>query len=125
MMGVLIKGIDMPTDGCRSCMFVNRKWHGDICPFLKKEVTGNVERGGFQTDCPLVPVPPHGDLIERNALGIRDAEKEAYEAYLREKGEFFAEEPVLEYMRGRLEGLTDASGRVRFAPTIIPAEEGE
>ena len=70
-----------------------------------------------------VPVPPHGRLIDADALGIRDAEKQAYEAYLREKGEFFTEEPLLEYMRGRLEGLTDACGRVRFAPTIIPAEE--
>lgn len=61
---LMIKGMEMPKDGCRDCIFVNRKWHGDVCPILKREVTGNVERGGFQTDCPLVPVPKHGRLIE-------------------------------------------------------------
>lgn len=55
MSDLIIKGMEMPKDGCRDCIFVNRKWHGDVCPILKREVTGNVERGGFQTDCPLVP----------------------------------------------------------------------
>lgn len=63
-MSVLIRGMEMPKDGCRDCIFVNRKWHGDVCPILKREVSGNVVRGGFQTDCPLVPVRPHGRLIE-------------------------------------------------------------
>lgn len=72
-----------------------------------------------------VSVPPHGRLIDADKLGIRDAEKQAYEAYLRERGEDFIEEPLLEYLRGRSEGLTQASGHVRFAPTIIPASEGE
>ena len=78
-MSILIKGVEMPKDGCRDCIFVNRKWHGDVCPFLKIEVTGNVERGGFQTNCPLVPVSAHGDLIDRDALkvSIAFAEKTA------------------------------------------------
>ena len=67
-MSVLIRGMEMPKDGCRDCIFVNRKWHGDVCPILKREVTGNVERGGFQTDCPLVPVPSHGRLIDADAF---------------------------------------------------------
>lgn len=77
-MSILIKGMEMPTDGCKDCIFVNRKWHGDICPILKREVSGNVERGGFQTDCPLVPVPPHGRLIDANALEA-DTEWDDYE----------------------------------------------
>lgn len=71
----------------------------------------------------MVEIPPHGRLVDADKLGIRDAEKQAYEAYLREKGEDFIEEPIIEYHRGYLEGLTHASGLVRFAPTIIPAEE--
>ena len=68
-MGVYVKGMKMPKDGCRDCILVNRKWHGDVCPILKREVTGNVERGGFQTDCPLIKVPePHGRLIDADAV---------------------------------------------------------
>ena len=68
-MSILINGMEMPKDGCRDCILVNRKWHGDVCPILKREVTGNVERGGFQTDCPLIKVPePHGRLIDADAV---------------------------------------------------------
>lgn len=74
----------------------------------------------------IISVPPHGRLIDADKLGIRDAEKQAYEAYLQEKCEDFIEEPLLEYLRGRSGGLTQASSYVRFAPTIIPAsEEGD
>lgn len=69
-MSIFIK-MDMPKNGCKDCIFINRKWHGDICPILKREVSGNVERGGFQSDCPLVEVPePHGRLIDADALRL-------------------------------------------------------
>lgn len=69
---------------------------------------------------------PHGRLIDVDKLGIRDEEKQAYDALQKEKGEFFTEETLIEYLRGRCDGLIHASGLVRFAPTIIPAsEEGE
>lgn len=110
-MAVLIEGMEMPKDGCLDCIFVNRKWHGDICSILKREVTVNVERGGFQTDCPLVPVPPHG-LIDRERIldsirielaqvnAVNDMED--YDSWMR----------VFDY--------------VRKFPTVIPAsEEGE
>ena len=117
-MSVYIKGMEMPKS-CGQCLSIG--WH-----YVFECRLDDVEEGERLPDCPLTPVPPHGRLIDADALGIRDAEKQAYEAYLREKGEFFIEEPLLEYMRGRLEGLTDACGRVRFAPTIIPADkEGE
>ena len=47
--------------------------------------------------CPLVPVPPHGDLIDRDALVRDNGIKEIPEYY----------------------------EVVRDAPTIIPAEDGE
>ena len=109
-MSILIKGMEMPKDGCKDCIFVNRKWLGDVCQILKREVTGNVERGGFETGCPLVPVPPHG-LIDReqilDSIRIELAQANAvndmedYDAWMR----------VFDY--------------VRKFPTIIPAEEGE
>lgn len=112
-MGVYIKGMEMPTDGCKGCIFVNRKWLGDICPFLKRDVSGNVERGGFQTDCPLIPVPPHGRLIDAGELerkigeNIDKAKSMGQGAY----GWWYA--------------CNVAEDFVLSAPTIIPAEEGE
>lgn len=112
-MSVYIKGFPLPNN-CGACP-LRLAWCRERIYMVTRP-----ER------CPLIPVPEHGRLIDGDKLGIREAEKQAYEAYLREKAEFFREEPLLEYMRGRLEGLTDASGRVRFAPTIIPAsKEGE
>ena len=107
MSDILIKGVEMPKDGCRGCVFVNRKWHGDICPFLKREVSGNVERGGFQTDCPLVSVPKHGRLIDADALysHIKEEQKACGRSY-----ECWTECQV-------------ALGFVNGAPTIIPPKE--
>ena len=79
-MSILIEGMKMPTNGCQDCKFVNHKWHGDICPFLKREVTGNVERGGSQTDCPLIPVPQHGRLIDADAL-VEDLKHQCEEVF--------------------------------------------
>lgn len=67
-MGIYIKNMKMPEEGCKDCLFVKRKGVFDICPFLKREVDGNVERGGKPLGCPLVPVPPHGRLIDADKM---------------------------------------------------------
>ena len=68
-MDVLIKGMKMPKEGCKDCLLVKRKGVFDICPFLKREVDGNVERGGKPLACPLIEVPtPHGRLIDGDML---------------------------------------------------------
>lgn len=102
MADILIRGIEMPKDGCRDCIFVNRKWRGDVCPILKREVTGNVERGGFQTDCPILPLPEvHGRLIDADALRPAFA-KATWE---------FRDGYTFEWL-------------LAHAPTIVPAEGG-
>lgn len=65
-MSVLIKGMKMPKEGCKDCPLVKRGRVFDICPLLKREVNGNVERGGKPYGCPLVELPDHGDLIDRD-----------------------------------------------------------
>lgn len=124
--GIYIPGMEMPKN-CYECPIRRRRGLYIICTVTEDEFSIADENILFYRleNCPLIPVPEHGRLIDADKLGIRDAEKQAYEAYLREKNEFFVEEPLLEYMRGRLEGLTNASGRVRFAPTIIPADRKE
>lgn len=109
-MSIYIDGLEMPKDR-EINLRIDEK--GEVYVY-----------GSYPTELhKAVPVLPHGRLIDADTLGIRDAEKQAYEALQREKGEFFAEETLIEYLRGRCDGLIHASSLVRFAPTIIPAEE--
>ena len=68
-MSVLIKGMEMPKS-CEKCPFciVNRHDRGDdsLCRLINKEVFTFMR--SLPQDCPLVPVPPHGRLIDADAL---------------------------------------------------------
>ena len=59
-MSVLIKGTEKP-DHCLLCF----AFRNGICAVEKKEV---VLSKGVQEWCPLVEIPPHGDLIDRDKL---------------------------------------------------------
>lgn len=67
-MSILIKSLKMPKEGCKDCLLVKRGHVFDICPFLKREVNGNVERGGKPYDCPLVELPDHGRLVDVDVM---------------------------------------------------------
>lgn len=66
-MSVLIKGMKMPTN----CWFCSVKlWDdfgfGYVCPFSGRIVkSGDANR---HEDCPLIELPDHGDLIDRDEL---------------------------------------------------------
>lgn len=113
MAGVYIPGMEMPNGGT---VKIEIGYDADGHPMALTEDYCVYD---------AIPVPDHGRLVDADKLGIRDAEKQAYEAYLRAKGEDFIEEPLIEYHRGYLEGLTHASGMVRFASTVIPADREE
>ena len=78
-MGVYIKGMEMPAR-CGECKaFVcYKQWAGDrgdcFCGITKSDC----KAGAQNADCPLVPVPPHGDLIDRREA-IIDANERAYD----------------------------------------------
>lgn len=56
-MGVYIKGMEMPTS-CRACLYSRTDIRNvDWCVLTEKDLP---------CDCPLVPVPSHGDLIDRD-----------------------------------------------------------
>ena len=58
-MSVLIKGVEMPTS-CRACMFSRTDIRNvDWCVLTEKDLP---------CDCPIVPIPPHGRLIDADAL---------------------------------------------------------
>ena len=94
-MGVYIKGMEMPTS-CGVCPLMRTVEYEEICPLLGQYAC----RYDRNEDCPLVPVPPHGRLVDADALG--------YFPY------------NMDFCDGG-----EADEWVQNAPTIIPAEEGE
>ena len=106
-MGVYIKGMEMPK-GCFECP-MRRKVDPDTIKCLatgerfEETFAGTIETRN-RGNCPLVPIPPHGDLIDRDEL-------------MKHKGNCYDADGHLLYAVG--------TGSIMCAPTIIPAEEGE
>ena len=95
--------MDMPTS-CSTC-----KLFGEYgCPFVGA-VGYALTRGERCEDCPLIPVPDHGDLIERDAL---------IEAMAR-MVPWAITDPTANAF---LDGLSAAYEAIKAAPTIIPAD---
>lgn len=115
-MSILIKGMGMPTS-CIACLLnfgEKRPEYGltICCPYSDGVISWRDKAfdNGRLASCGIVPVPPHGRLIDADALWVeinkicdrRDA--------------------------GIITDLTCCQqllSAVRHAPTIIPAEEGE
>jgi hypothetical protein len=103
-MGVYIKGMETPKS-CRDCRFCCGQANTDygVCAWC--DVDGKARDAYTMQDCPLVPVPPHGRLIDAYAL-VDTLMKLADNEYT---PKVFASWMSYE----------------ENAPTIIPAEEGE
>ena len=94
-MGVYIKGMEMPTS-CHECV----AGYGGCCFVAPAEADGICPDHGRADFCPLVPVPPHGDLVDRD-------------------------EQIERAWRLNLSTRELIEEMLKSAPTIIPAEEGE
>ena len=107
-MGVYIKNMEMPKS-CLNC-FLSRSGCRAVLKRMRAMEAGTWIPANYRhDDCPLVPVPEHGDLIDRDAL-----EKETQKRMLMcNKNDNQFQKPY-EIMRA-----------IALAPTIIPAEEGE
>lgn len=68
-MSVLIKGMELPQN-CYECPFEMVEFY-DFEDHVKCELTGKLT--GINK-CPLVQIPPHGRLIDADALPDRYAE---------------------------------------------------
>ena len=100
-MGVYIKNMEMPKS-CYACMFFARidYWNEEDkadtlyrCKRTGEKTWESVN--GYLPNCPLVPIPPHGALMDRD--------------------DFFATCPE----------LVDGYKRITDDLVVIPAEEGE
>ncbi len=96
-MSVLIRGMEMPTS-CGDCRLMADGWCYSVW-LEQREKISTVKR---PTWCPLVPVPKHGDLIDRDKF----------------RSTVFIGEQWL-YSWDELEDAID------YAPTIIPADPAD
>ena len=105
-MGVYLPNMEMPTS-CGYCPLRHEARDGDEC-YLGASLTEYQKR---PDDCPLVPVPPHGDLIDLKA---------PFEAqYYDDMSEEWIEKTVT--VEDALYGCMVSD----MPPVIIPADEGE
>lgn len=91
-MSILIKGMEMP-ECCGYCPFEYKN-------YCMAKPSLRVESADRHPDCPLISVPPHGDLIDRDAL-------------MKGEGRY-----IISFGK---EGIDVAE--IERAPTIIPAGE--
>lgn len=67
-MSVLIKGMEMPKS-CSECACCGYYGKGDhVCDITGKDVVYELSLEKRRDDCPLVELPPHGRLIDADAL---------------------------------------------------------
>ena len=103
-MGVYIN-MEMPTS-CLECRLYNDPWCMAKNRNQWRTAYNRPPKGERQNDCPLVPVPPHGRLIDGDvAEAITVNFDEA-------KGDFW-------------DGILYAADFISKQPTIVPAEESE
>ena len=114
-MSILIKGMEMPNH-CGECGI---EW----CERWKRLIVAGMPSAKARPeDCPLVPVPPHGDLIDR-----REAIIDAIRASL-------GDEDFASYCKGNImkyiwryrhkNGLEDLKKARVYLNWMIEAEEG-
>lgn len=122
-MSILIKGVELP-ESCRACRLKMNCFDCEglecFCVPLQQQIGDfdDLLADKRRDDCPLVPVPPHGRLIDESAIDLSKYEKAAHDALHNGKGSIL-------YDSGVLAGARAITQLVRRAPTIIPAEPAE
>lgn len=115
MADILIRGMEMPQrcKACRFCGFGGRRSELNVCMFTgESQPKLSQER---MSKCPLVPVPPHGRLIDADALDRAFTDQR------------FNSDGTLNHWGDRpgwcMHGY-EVEKLIADAPTIVPAEGG-
>ena len=98
MSGVYISGMEMPPT-CRKCRCCKRYDRGIYCALTATLIIG--DENTKLDNCPLIPVPPHYDLIDHNALKIAVMDCDA---------------------ETRIDFLKHAMDCINKAPVVIPSD---
>lgn len=113
MSGIYIPNMEMPK--CKDCFWAFGYKFKCSC----SSEQANHDTGTRPDDCPLIPVPDHGRLIDADALraSIKESIDECHK-WVDEvsEGEMYAR------VSQALGTFVECSLRVKAAPTIIPAD---
>ncbi len=110
-MGVYIRGMEMPSC-CDNCWELDDYGDYPRCRITEEQRGYNFPiREKRMDNCPLVPVPPHGRLIDADALE-HDFREDAEDAWNKEAS------PI-----SWADAFDELADMVAEAPTIIPASE--
>ena len=110
-MSILINGMEMPTS-CFECRF---SIDGFCYASGHVNIRANEERQ-ITNYCPLIPVPPHGRLIDADAMSKKD--NDDFSAAI-ETAIGFAAKQMMIMAHAQLQKA------IEIQPTILPGEEGE
>ena len=105
-MSILIKGAKMPKS-CIFCPCLDKDLQ--ICEVLKRDIDIFEDK---LPDCPLVDIPPHGKLIDKDAL--MENIEETYCTPCPHDGDY-------DYCKAC--SIDDAMDAIEDAPTVIESEE--
>lgn len=118
-MSVLIKGMEMPTN-CRKCSLYLQSMDSERNVYENCAVTAKSYNWGLTTrplDCPLVEIPPHGRLIDADALinAIVNTPSEVQNKDI----------PLTTQYDGSAFRQIEILGMIEALPIIMPTEEDE
>ena len=114
-MSILIKGMEMPQNcyTCNLCNYYNEPNQGCYCVTLRADLHSTDIMKERAKNCPLVELPPHGRLIDADAL------EELFREVIGNIAKRKEMEPVLEHM---VRASAMVIEMIDDAPTIIEAE---
>jgi len=122
-MSILIKGMKMPKN-CNGCPLFESKYHFHGC-LAKPESINNMDMWNFVDDrptwCPLIEVPPHGRLIDADAL--RASIRESIDECQKWADEVDKDTMMYARISQSIGTFVECSLRAKAAPTIIEKEE--
>lgn len=111
-MSVLIKGMEI-VEHCMDCPFMVSR-DGDDCILQSAEANESFESWeDMRKGCPLISVPPHGRLIDADALMLKILDYIEEYSDVDDKG----------WHNLKWCAMKEAEMAIEDAPTIIPASE--
>lgn len=123
MSGIYIPGMEMPTS-CFQCEFRTKIDPDNLMCIISQKTFEerfcHIE--SRDKSCPLVPVPPHGRLIDADALEMERMAENARKSWHDSFAVVFNGDPYYEAAYDCTEQLKEL---VNNAPTIIPADPAD
>ena len=123
-MSVYIKGMEMPTR-CEDCFCY---WHNaefDYAYCIISSVNVRGHGNARLVGCPIIPVPDHGDLIDRDAYKAEMKKRQDNCAEWRDNAKADGDMEIYHRADGALSVFCEAKLTLDKMPTIIPADHAD